>query len=64
VIESPASLPGAITGGPRTIINAVVTDGDESCRLDGLERVSPQTPRSGAHYSPVLCVRREAPLGE
>jgi predicted RecB family nuclease len=64
VTDNPASLPEAIASGVRTITGAIATDAGESCRLDALERVPPYQLPSGAHYNPVLFVRRERPSAD
>ncbi len=64
VIDNPESLPDAIAGGARTILDAIAIDTGESCHFDALERVALHQSQSDAHYSPVLFVRRERPTTE
>ncbi len=59
ISEATPCLSAALKDRPPLILDALVSDADEACRLDALEKVRDQAPRARASYRPVLFVRRE-----
>ena len=65
-LENPPSLADAIRGGAALILDAAIDNGDESCRLDALERIDgePTGPScSSAAISPRRTTACSSPTG-
>jgi predicted RecB family nuclease len=58
-IQDPPSVPEVLQSGVSLILNATVEDSDESCHLDGLERVGADRAAAGGAYIPALFIPHE-----
>ena len=52
--QNPSNLRDAIRGGSALILDATLSDADESCHLDALERTGGKTASSSVAYIPIL----------
>jgi predicted RecB family nuclease len=59
VVRDPPSLPAALAGRPRVIVNVTAEAGGLCSQIDALERVGDAGSRRAAVYAPILFVRGE-----